>query len=73
MRFLPRQGAEEVLQSDNAPKIDENERRGERAIDEGAVDDDVYVVEAVAEDGYANSNVQAGDGYGVEQVKKRFR
>src|SRR5215204_407668 len=73
LRFLACEGAQYVLQSDDAPEIDENERHGERTVDQGAVDDDVYVIEPVAQDGDADGHIQDGDGYGVQHIHQRFR
>ena len=36
----------------HAPEVHQRKHSRERAVDEGAVYDDVYVVEAVAQDGY---------------------
>jgi hypothetical protein len=40
----------------HAPEIDCNERSRQSTVDEGAVDDDVYVVEAILEDGEAHGD-----------------
>ena len=46
---------------DHAAEVDQDQHRCERAVDEGAVDDQVYVVEVVLEDRYTH-----GDGYAEE-------
>jgi len=55
------------LQHDHTAEV----HRGERSVDDGAVDDPVYVVEAVAKDCYPGGDWYAGDNEGVhyrEQV-----
>src|SRR5215212_9992995 len=47
LRSLPGEGAEDVLQGDHAAEVEEDQRCGERTVDEGAVDDEVYVVEPI--------------------------
>ena len=44
------EGDEEPLQHDDAPEVECNQHSCQRAVDEGAVDDEVYVVESVAHD-----------------------
>src|SRR3712207_6520829 len=44
---LAGQSAEEQLEHDDATEVEAREHRGERAVDEGAVYDEVYVVEVV--------------------------
>ncbi len=44
------------MQADYAAKVDENQYRGEGSVDEGAVDEKVYVVEPVAKDSYPYSD-----------------
>jgi hypothetical protein len=46
--LFPCEASQDLLQADDAADVDQNEHRGERTVDEGAVDDTVYVVEAVA-------------------------
>ena len=46
--------------------VHHRQRRRERAVDEGAVDHDVYVVEAVAQDSDAHRNREADEGEGHE-------
>src|SRR5215207_7432361 len=57
LRLLLLSGEEEenCLYRRHAPEVDGEKRGRERAVDEGAVYDDVYVVEAVLEDGDAHS------------------
>src|SRR5215217_504817 len=54
--LLAAEDAQGGLQTDHATDVDENEHRGERAVDEGAVYDNVYVVEAVTEHGEADGD-----------------
>src|SRR5918994_132094 len=56
------EGAEGVLQGGYAPEVHQREHHGQRAVDEGTVDDHVYVVEAVAEDGDAQRERHDGQG-----------
>src|SRR5919107_5742388 len=58
---LARKGAEEGLGGRHAPDIDGCQRHGERAVDEGAVDDDVYVIEPVLQDGEAYCHGHSGE------------
>src|SRR5918997_5630424 len=58
---LAGQSAEEQLEHDDAAEIEAREHRGERYVDEGAVYDEVYVVEVVAQDSYAHRDRQAHD------------
>src|SRR5215210_2156779 len=44
---------EDPLHQDDSAEVERHQRCGERSVDEGAVDDEVYLVEAVLEDGYA--------------------
>ena len=41
---------EDSLQYDDTAEIECNQHRRQRAVDEGAVDDDIYIVEAMAKD-----------------------
>ena len=41
--LLAGEGAEGVLQGDHTAYVEENQHRGERSLDEGAVDQDVYL------------------------------
>ena len=50
----------ETLQAHHAAHVDQHERGGERRVDQRAVDDHVYVVEAVAQDGDARRDGQPG-------------
>jgi hypothetical protein len=45
--LLAGERAEGVLQGDHAAEVEEEQHRREGAVDEGAVYDEVYVVEAV--------------------------
>src|SRR5215210_6328655 len=58
---LAGQSAEEQLEHDDAAEVEAREHRSERAVYEGTVYDEVYVVEMVAQDRYANCNRQAHD------------
>ena len=49
--LLTRENDEHPLQQDDAAEVECDQRGGERTVDEGAVDDHVYVVEAILEDG----------------------
>src|SRR5215211_2407490 len=51
-RFLAREDDEDSLQHNNAAEVEGNQRGSESTVDERTVDDDVDIVEAVAEDGY---------------------
>jgi hypothetical protein len=53
--LLAREDAQGGLQSDHAPSIGRREQDGEGTVDEGTVDEEVYVVEAVAQDGQATA------------------
>src|SRR5918995_2428656 len=57
--LLAGQRPEEGLGRRDATEVHQRERAGERAVDEGAVYDDIYPVEPVAEDGYAHGYWQA--------------
>ena len=61
--LLAREDDEEPLQHDDAPEVECNQRSCERAVDEGAVDEHVYVVEAVAQDGDAGGDGEARECY----------
>jgi hypothetical protein len=59
--------AEEPLRQNDPADVDCGQREREQAVDEGAVDDPVYVVEAVAEDGEAGRD---GDGGGHDEAER---
>jgi hypothetical protein len=48
------EGSEDPLQYNDAPDVECHERHRERAVDEGAVDEEVYLVEPVAKYGHAD-------------------
>src|SRR5919112_4110824 len=43
----------------HSPEVHQRQRHGERAVDEGAVDEEVDVVESIAKDGYPYSDGDA--------------
>src|SRR5215216_4703976 len=59
--FLTRERPEELLKEHHATQVHSYEHCCERAVDEGAVYEDVYVVEPVAQDRDAHRNRQAHD------------
>src|SRR5215211_5412251 len=59
--LLARESDEHPLQHDDANEVECDQRDGKRAIDEGTVDDNVYVVEAIAKDGYPNRDRDGRD------------
>src|SRR5215217_5352214 len=73
---LAGQGAEEQLEHDDAAEVEDREHRGEQAVDEGTVYDEIYVVEVVAQDCYAHRNRQAHDTgnyqYGADPVQPHY-
>src|SRR5829696_5590358 len=52
---------EEPLQQNDAAEVDGNQSRRERAVDEGTVYEDVYLVEPIAKDRYAHRNGYTGE------------
>jgi hypothetical protein len=56
--LLPGAGAEDGLGRRDATEVDQSQRHGKEALDEGAVYEEVYLVESVAKDGYSHR-----DGY----------
>ena len=52
--FLPGDGAEDLLQQDHHPKIDQTEQHGQQAVQQRAADDQVDIPQAVAQDGQGN-------------------
>ena len=48
------ESARDHLHRRHDPKIDRKERSGECSVDEGAVDEEVYIVEVVTQDRYAD-------------------
>src|SRR5215211_1678832 len=63
--LLSGEEAENCLYRRHAPEVDGEKRRRKRPVDEGAVDDDVYVVEPIAKNGYPH-----GDRNGRYQQEK---
>src|SRR4028119_635676 len=62
--LLPGEGAKDRLQANHAPDVDKSYRHGERSVDEGAVYQDVYVIQTVTQDGYPY-------GYGIAYARDR--
>src|SRR5215208_3978328 len=54
--LLPSERDEDPLQYNDAAEVEGDQRDGKRTVDEGTVDDAVYVVEAVTEDSDAGGN-----------------
>jgi hypothetical protein len=50
------EGAQELLKEHNTPQVHSYQHRGEKAVEEGTVYKEVYVVEPVAQDRYAHRN-----------------
>src|SRR5215218_10247134 len=65
--LLSGEEAENCLYRRHAPEVDGEKRRRQRTVDEGAVDDEVYVVEAVLEDGDAHSERYTQQGEKLQQ------
>jgi hypothetical protein len=59
------------LQTDHASEVDQHQRRGERSVDEGAVDEQVYVVEAILQDGKADGKGNPGEAQHHQILKQR--
>ncbi len=57
IRLLASEDAQELLEHDHAADVDKRERKGERAVDERAVDEIVNVPQPVAQDGDADGIV----------------
>jgi hypothetical protein len=75
LRLASREGAPGELKGDHAGSVHHGEGDGQAAVDEGAVDDQVDVVEAVAQDGDAGGDGNGGDEQRVEnreQVRERI-
>src|SRR5829696_928236 len=64
-RFFASEGHEHPLQQHYSSEVECHEHRRKGAVDEGAVDDYVYVVEPIAKNGYPH-----GDGNGRYQQEK---
>ena len=66
--LLTGEDAQGTLQADQTPDVHQRKHRGGRSIDEGTVDDEIYVVEAIPQHGDAYGYVEGRVGRGVEQV-----
>src|SRR5918995_52747 len=53
------------------PRLQQRKHQRERAVDEGAVDEDVYIVEAMPEDGDADSHVKTRERHGPKYAQQR--
>src|SRR5215204_5532247 len=59
--LLACEGAEDRLGCRYASEVDQSQGRTQRAVNEGAVDDEVYVIEAVAQDGDTGGDRDRGN------------
>jgi len=57
--------------SDSA-EVEDDQSCCERSVDEGAVDQEVYFVEAIAKDGYADSRRKSGDSHNGRDAGDRL-
>src|SRR5919112_3143080 len=69
--LLACQDAQEGLQADHASYVDQGQRDRKCAVDEGAVDDHVYVVEPMPHDGYAREDRQTEQAEADDRVADR--
>jgi hypothetical protein len=58
---------EDPLQHNDTPEVNRYEHRREGAVDQGAINDDVYVVEPVAQDGDPYRRVEGNDGHRLKK------
>jgi hypothetical protein len=70
LRLLPGDSAEGVLQGNHAAYVEENQHSGERGVNEGAIDDEVYLVEAILEHRDGRRDGHAGERHDKAEVEE---